>query len=103
MRVLRDGRVRRTEAEWRAVQERFEKSGLSMSAFCRRSKLARGSFVKWRRRLAQTTSRSSRPSPAFVEWIAPSTAAAETGETAPRGAGEFELSLPGDVVLRWRA
>jgi transcriptional regulator with XRE-family HTH domain len=98
MRVLVDGRVRRTEAEWRAVQERFEKSGLSMSAFCRRSKLSRNSFVKWRRRLAGTPG----PSAGFVEWIAPS-AAAETVATAPHGAGEFELSLPGGVVLRWRA
>jgi transcriptional regulator with XRE-family HTH domain len=99
MRMLVDGRVRRTEAEWRAVQERFEQSGLSMSAFCRRSKLARGSFVKWRRRLAKTAS----PSPAFVEWIAPSAGVPETVQTAPRGAGEFELSLPGGVMLRWRA
>jgi len=100
MRVLVDGRVRRTEAEWRAVQERFEQSGLSMSAFCRRAKLARSSFVKWRRRLAGTPSRS----PGFVEWIAPSgVATAETVEAAPRGAGEFELALPGGVVLRWKA
>jgi hypothetical protein len=99
MRVLADGRVRRTEAEWRAVLERFEQSGLSMSAFCRRAKLSRSGFVKWRRRLARRTSSS----PAFVEWIAPSAAAAETVEAVPRGAGEFELSLPGGVVLRWRA
>jgi transcriptional regulator with XRE-family HTH domain len=99
MRVLVDGRVRRTEAEWRAVQERFEQSGLSMSAFCRRAKLARSSFVKWRRRLAATPS----PSAGFVEWIAPSAAASEIVEAAPRGASEFELSLPGGVVLRWKA
>jgi len=99
MRVLADGRVRRTEAEWRAVLERFEKSGLSVSAFCRRTKLPRGSFVKWRRRLAGKPSSS----PAFVEWLAPSAAETETMATAPRGAGEFELALPGGVVLRWRA
>lgn len=97
MRVLADGRVRRTEAEWRTVLERFERSGLSVSAFCRRAKLSRSSFVKWRRRLAE----SSSPTPAFVEWIAPT--APEGAEDAPASAGEFELALPGGVVLRWRA
>jgi hypothetical protein len=97
MRVLADGRVRRTEAEWRALVERFERSGLSVSAFCRRAKLPRNSFVKWRRRLAG----SQGPTPAFVEWVAPSSAEPEAGERG--GAGEFELSMPGGVVLRWRA
>jgi len=97
MRVLADGRVRRTEAEWRALVKRFEKSGLSISAFCRRAKLSRNSFLKWRRRLAGSPS----PSHAFVEWIAPSSAEPEAVEGG--AAGEFELSLPGGVVLRWKA
>jgi hypothetical protein len=103
MRVLSDGRVRRTEAEWRGLLERFEKSGRSMTAFCARAKLARSSFVKWKRRLAGRPAGERPPqrSPAFVEWLAPSVA---QGEAAPeRGAGELELSLPGGVVLRWRA
>lgn len=97
MQVLADGRVRRTEAEWRGVVERFEKSGLSVSAFCRRAKLSRSVFVRWRQHLAGRPI----PSPAFVEWIAPSSAAPERGDD--RGAGDFELSLPGGVVLRWKA
>jgi len=94
MRVLADGRVRRTETEWRALIERFEKSGLSVSAFCRRAKLSRGTFVVWRRRLAERPGSA----PAFVEWVAPSAAEAEA-----TGAGELELQLPGGVVLRWKA
>lgn len=103
MRVLADGRVRRTEAEWRGLVERFEKSGQSMAAFCRRTKLPRGSLVKWRRRLGAGpgVERHARPSPAFVEWIAPPSAVAEAVKGG--GAGELELSLPGGVVLRWRA
>lgn len=99
MRVLADGRVRRTEAEWRAIVERFEKSGLSVSAFCRRAKLPRNSFLKWRRHLADSPS----PTPAFVEWIAPTGAAKPEVEEAPARSAELELSLPGGVVLRWRA
>lgn len=41
MRVLADGRVRRAETEWRGLVERFEQSGLSMTAFCRRTKFCR--------------------------------------------------------------
>ncbi len=99
MRVLADGRVRRTEAEWRKIVERFEKSDLSVSAFCRRAKLPRNSFTKWRERLAGSPS----PSPAFVEWIAPAGAAEPEAEEAPARGAELELSLPGGVVLRWRA
>lgn len=106
MRVLADGRVRRTEAEWRALDARFEQSGLPMTTFCERAKVPRSSFVKWRGRAEGSTplehgQRPARRAPAFVEWIAPSSAqaSAETGASA----GEFELSLPGGVVLRWRA
>ena len=101
MRVLADGRVRRTEAEWRAVMARFEASGLSVSAFCRKSKLSRSSFTKWRQRLAEGP---AEPPAGFVEWIAPAGAVeAEPAKPPPRAAAEFELSLPGGVVLRWRA
>jgi len=98
MQTLADGRVRRTEAEWRALIERFEKSGLSMSAFCRRAKVPRSGFVKWRRRLSERPS----PSLAFVEWKVPTSAEPEPAEERG-GAGELELWLPGGVVLRWRA
>jgi len=54
--------------------------------------------VKWRRRLAGRPSGS----PAFVDWVAPSGAAASPEVVAAR-AGEFELALPGGVVLRWKA
>jgi hypothetical protein len=103
MRVLADGRVRRTEAEWRGLVERFEQSGLSMTAFCRRVKLPRGSFVKWRGRVGGSprVEREPRSAPAFVEWIAPPSAPIEAGKEAHTGA--FELSLPGGVVLRWKS
>lgn len=103
MRVLADGRVRRTEAEWRGLVERFEKSGLSMTAFCSRAKLPRSSFVKWKGRLGgkRAVERPARSSPAFVEWMAPPSAQAEPAKGG--GAGELELSLPGGVVVRWKA
>lgn len=99
MRVLADGRVRRTESEWRAILDRYARSGLSESAFCRRSELPRGSFVKWKQKLATGTRAATVGEPAFVEWVAPAGEVEEAAESAR----EFELSLPGGVVLRWRA
>jgi hypothetical protein len=91
MRVLADGRVRRTESEWRSIVARQERSGMSKVAFCQRSKLSRASFRQWKQRLAE------RESPAFVEWVTPEVVGAESA------GAEFELTLPGGAVLRWKA
>ncbi len=91
MRVLADGRVRRTESEWRALVSRQERSGMSEVAFCQRSKLSRASFRQWKQRLAETES------PAFVEWVSPEVVADDSSPA------EFELTLPGGAVLRWKA
>ena len=124
MQVLSDGRARRTEAERRAIVDRFDSSGLSVAAFCRRAKLSLRSFRQWRARLASDGRRPRRrravrrPRPAqagFVEWVAPTeTPAPQTSDDGSRspstpteagraGAIGFELVLPGGVLLRWRA
>lgn len=109
MRALSDGRIRRTESEWRAIVASFGSSGLSEAAFCRKARVSRKSFRMWRERLtAGETSprvqatRKPRPSPSgFVEWLAPG---APTLLEAKPGSGiAFELALPGGVVVRWRA
>lgn len=93
MPVLADGRVRRTAAEWRAVAERFEASGLSALAFCRRERISRAAFTRWRYELA-------RPAPGaggFVEI--PASPPERLRVLEP---GEMEFTLPGGVLLRWR-
>ena len=50
MRVTRNGKVWRTEAEWRTLCERFAQSGLGVGEFCAREKLAVSSFQTWYRR-----------------------------------------------------
>ena len=62
-------------------------------------KLPRSSFEMWRARLAPSAS----PAASFVEWIAPAAMQTEVAEMPRRGLGEFELALPGGVVLRWKA
>jgi hypothetical protein len=81
------GRVRRDVAEWREVLERFERSGLSRQAFCRREGIARTSLENWQRKLR------SGAVPGFVEL------------TSPQGKPEgwaVEVELPNGVVLRVR-
>jgi len=104
MRKYSDGRVWRSREEWDRILDRFESSGMTAAAFCRREKIAKGSFEKWKKkRGGRSTARAT--APAFVEWPAPS--GADRSAASPRAAelepGEFELTLPGSVVLRWKS
>jgi hypothetical protein len=46
-------RDRRKEQQWRQWLERWQRSGLSAAAFCRRQGVAEGRFYAWRRILAR--------------------------------------------------
>ena len=41
---------RRSEAQWRALIERFGSSGLGVEAFCRAESISAASFYRWRQR-----------------------------------------------------
>lgn len=47
MRVMSNGKVRRSVAEWQTICERFTRSGLGQQKFCQREALAVSSFKKW--------------------------------------------------------
>ena len=104
MRVLADGRVRRTRAEWQAIMKRFRKSDLSVARFCQREKISASAFADWRRKLEITVAGKVKVvrKPRFVE-VAPPPPSKPSKPSTPEAAREFELSLPGDVVLRWKA
>ena len=58
-------RVTRSEAEWRAIVQRFERSGLTRSEFCAREGVAASSLSKWRQEFGgRTRSRVRRGSAA---------------------------------------
>ena len=99
MRVLADGRVRRTRSEWQTILKRFARSGLTVTAFCEREEISPSVFAAWRRKFGETKVKE----PRFVELAPPSAAPAGPTVSAGPAAGEFELSLPGGVVLRWKA
>jgi len=46
-------RIRRSEADWRAILSAFAASGLSQKAFCEREGLAVSTLQYWKRRLAK--------------------------------------------------
>lgn len=97
MRRLSDGRQRRSREEWQQILSRFEASGLSETAFCRRGRLNRNTFRLWRKRLEGEPSGGA----AFVELALPSPQA--DAATFPRlETGTFEIRLPGGVSLHWK-
>ena len=54
----------RKEQHWRRLLERWQRSGLSVRAFCRRHRLAEPTFYTWRRTLGEgdrTTNGSQGP------------------------------------------
>jgi hypothetical protein len=100
MRIQSNGKVRRSEEEWEEILACFEKSGLSAVAFCRREKISKNTFSKWHGRME--TKRSARSAAPFVELKPLATQPRSMIEAGVSTSGEFELSLPGGVVLRWR-
>ncbi len=52
MQVMSNGRVRRSEGEWREIISRYEQSGLSGRDFCRNEQIRPSSFWRWRQKLA---------------------------------------------------
>jgi hypothetical protein len=98
-----DGKVRRSQEEWERIFERFHSSGMTGAAFCRREKIAKGSFEKWKKKVGQE-SKAVAVVPTFIEWPTPSDAAPTSSMNSPAlSPGELELSFPGGVTLRWKS
>ena len=51
MRVLSDGRIRRTAPEWKEIIDRFGKSGLPIAEFCEKEEISRSAFASWKKKL----------------------------------------------------
>lgn len=77
-----NGRVRRSESEWRDLMHRFTKSGRSRAAFCRAEGISRSTFDLWQRKLREAQSAPQLNSGDFVELVSSeSPAAAATLES----------------------
>jgi hypothetical protein len=91
MQVMSNGRVRRTDAEWRELLGRWKKSGLSAREFCRQEEVQVSSFHRWDQRL-----RGSAGSRDFVA-VTPAPTAPAAG---PRWS--LEVILPDNIRLRFQ-
>ena len=87
-------RRRRSVAQWRALVERGQGSGLSVAAFCRAEAISPGSYFRWRERLAQDPPVAATPdaAPKFID----------IGTLSQRRGWDLEIDLGAGIVLRLR-
>jgi hypothetical protein len=86
----------RKEQHWRELLQRWQHSGLSVAAFCRRHRLAPPSFYAWRRTLQQrdhqAQARTQLPTVTFVPL--------HVRPDPPTSGSTLELVLGNGRVLR---
>ena len=88
------GRKRRSVAQGRALVERGQRSGLSVTAFCRGEEISPASYFRWRERLVRDT--------AVQETRTAATGFIDLGTLGAGRAWELEIDLGAGVVLRLR-
>lgn len=79
----------RNQEQWRVLLSRFERSGLSVDAFCREEGLSASSLNRWRRKLLAED--------VAGDFIALAPAVQD------QGSWTLELELPGGARLRLRS
>jgi len=103
MRVLSDGRIRRTQPEWKEIIDRFGKSGLPIAEFCEKEEISRSAFASWKKKLGAVRRVTvHRRTPSFVEIT---NTAKQKSSIPPLASSQtsFELDLPGGATLRWKS
>ena len=90
----RQGRRIRGAAEWSSILDRYDQSGLTQAAYCRREGLKFGTLVSWlgRRRKSGGALISSQLEPKFHEL--------SLSSPAESLSSSLEVSLPDGTVLR---
>ena len=91
-------RSMRTQAQWKALLEEFNTSGLTKSAFCKKHRIATSSLYRWQQLLAEQMGDLD-----FVDITQPlSNAPAPLPAQARDNDWQVELELGAGVVLRLR-
>jgi hypothetical protein len=91
MQLMSNGRVRRTEIEWREILTRWKQSGLGPAEFCKKEDLRPTSFQRWQERLGVE--------PAQAQFV-PVTSEGPSMIATPSWA--LEITLPNGVQLRFQ-
>jgi hypothetical protein len=91
-------RINRSRAQWQSLVEKFNTSGLSKTAFCKRHGIATSCFYRWQKVLAEELTQD-----AFVDITEPVASANTPGTTAEaRHDWQVELQLGAGIILRVR-
>jgi hypothetical protein len=88
MKLMSNGKVRRTAEEWRQIITQWKRSGLSPEAFCQRESLQLSSFQRWHLKVNGSSGRQD-----FVEVTAASPSASTWA---------LEVTLPNGSKLHFR-
>ena len=89
-------KVWRTKAQWKALLEAFNSSGLTKSAFCKQHQIATGSLHKWQKHFADQAATTE-----FIDITAPlAEARSPLTPSKPEGHWQVELELGAGVILR---
>jgi len=98
MRVLSDGRIRRTAPEWKEIIDRFGEADLGIAEFCEKEEISRSAFASWKKKLGAVRKKA----PSFVEITG---AVKRKSSIQPLASSQtfFELDLPGGATLRWKS
>ena len=91
MQITRDGKQRRSQAEWKQIVSEFQESGLSLREFSQQQSIPLVSLQRWNHRLAS----KSEPSQAEFVDVTPEPAVSETWYA--------EIELPSGLIFRLRA
>lgn len=93
---------RRSRHEWRSLLAKFDGSGLSVDAFCRREAISAASLYRWRNLLNGGDGGAAMVSPrepAFIE-LGPLDSLGSLGSThPPRARIELKLDLGDGLIL----
>lgn len=82
------------QAYWGQLFEAFQRSGETVSAFCRQQGISPASFYHWRKKLAATSSHADdQPLPGFIDLGA-------LGTAGSAGRLEIRLDLGGGLMLQ---
>ena len=69
MKVSSNGKVRRSEKEWREIFAKFAKSGLNRREFCHKEKINLNSFQRWNGRLGVPRQSEFIDVTRFIDWL----------------------------------
>ncbi len=84
---------RRSESEWRAIVERFERSGTTATAYCRRSGVSLNTLRFWRWKLRRSNPAGPTGLAEFVDLRPAAVPPAAASEPVPLPFGRWTIDI----------